>query len=114
MLLELQVPRMSDQVHDVSVEHVFVEAGARVDRGTRLVELRADLGSVAAQNCSPVIDFRLVANEAGWVRRVDVARGDAAAVGAAIVIVSSAPDEPLDVPATRALRVNVGVVPFAV
>lgn len=110
MLLELQVPGVTDLVREATVLRVLVEPGTRIERGTRLVEMRVNLGQVVAQNCTPVFDFRVVANEAGWVRSVNVAPGDIAATGSPLAVVSSVPDESPEGPVGRPLRVNVGVI----
>ena len=110
MLLLLHVPSVNDLMKDAEVLCVLAEPATRVERGTPLFEMRVDLSAAAAQNCSPTFDFRIVANEPGWVRRVDVVRGAVASVGAPLALLSSLPDEPIDGPASRALRVNLGVV----
>jgi pyruvate/2-oxoglutarate dehydrogenase complex dihydrolipoamide acyltransferase (E2) component len=110
MLLELQVPGVTELVREATVLRVLVEPGTHVERGTRLVEMRVDLGKVVAQNCTPVFDFRIVANEAGWVRSVSAAPGAVAQVGAPLAIVSSVQDESPEGAAARPLRVNVGVI----
>lgn len=114
MLFVLQVPTMNDRMLEATVLRVLVEPGTRIERGTPLVEMRVDLGAIFAQNCAPIFDVRVVANEGGWLRRVEVARGGVAAVGAPLAIVSSAPEESLEAPVARPLRVNIGVIPFIV
>ena len=111
MLLVLAIPRMSDLMTDATIARVFVEPGARFERGDPLFEMRIDLGAVAAQNCVPISYARVVAHEAGWLRRLDGEAGAVLGVGATLAIASTSPDEALEARATRPLRINVGVVP---
>ena len=111
MLLVLAIPRMGDLMTEGTIAHVFVEPGARFERGDPLFEIRIDLSAVAAQNCEPISFARVVAHEAGWLRRLDGEVGAVLEVGATLAIASTSPDEPVDASPQRPLRVNVGVVP---
>ena len=111
MLLVLAIPRMGDLMTEGTIARVFVEPGARFEPGDPLFEMRVDLSAVAAQNCDPVSYARIVAHEAGWLRRLDGEAGAVLGVGATLAMASTSPDEPLDASAQRPLRVNVGVVP---
>ena len=108
MLFGLQMPQMGEDMRWGVIRRVLVQPGARVELGTRLVEVEVDLSEVAEQNCAPISWFLIVAAESGWLRKMDGAAGDRRDVGSLLAIVSREEAEPLDGNRVdRPLRVNI-------
>jgi hypothetical protein len=112
MLLDLTLPAILEPEAETRVFRLLVERGARIERGTALLELQIDLSAVAAQNCPPVSHYRLVSLETGWVRAIVGSPGERRALGEQLMRVSTTVDEPVDGrPPARELRTSIaGIV----
>lgn len=84
--------------------------GARLEPGTALLDLRVDLSAGIAQDCPPVTTCRIVLGEGAWLRRHGIAPGIEIAPAAALALLSTEPDSPLDGSPARALRCTVAAV----
>lgn len=104
MIFEVVLQRAGDGMRDGTVHRLLARPGDAIRPGTPLLEVRVDFGAEKAQDCPPVIHYRLVSTERGHLRSWSAAPGDVLAVGAALGVVTSAPDEPAGGPAARALR----------
>jgi pyruvate/2-oxoglutarate dehydrogenase complex dihydrolipoamide acyltransferase (E2) component len=114
MILRLQMPKFGEEMRDGTIHRLLASPGARLDRGTPLLEVRVDLSAIAEQNCSPISIFRVVAAESGWLRTVQVTEGDRRSVGGTLATIAERPDDQQEldegeVP-TRPLRVSVATV----
>jgi hypothetical protein len=104
MILSLSLPRMGEQMHEGTIHKVLAKAGDALRPGTPLLEVRVDLGAAKAQDCPPLLFFRVIATERAVLRALDVAPGAVLQIGAACGIASSDPAESIEGPAARALR----------
>jgi hypothetical protein len=94
------------------ITRVDIAEGSALVMGSKLLEVRVDLSGAAPQDCPPIFYFRVVSNERGWVRRLSASVGEEKGVGEVLALVSTGPDEPLDGPPARSLRVsNAAVLP---
>lgn len=106
MILSLEMPRMGEQMASGVVEKRYVAEGSAIQPGSRLFDVRVDLGVIAPQDCPPVYTFRIVSREKGWVRQVAPSVGDLCKVGQVLALVSTEPQEPLTAAPGRHLRVT--------
>lgn len=107
MLLTLNLPLINPYMTHGSIGPVHARIGDALGIGAKLLDLEVDLTAAAPHDCPPISHFRLTARDKVWLRRLDVAKGDQAAVGASLALFSTEPDEPLDVEPARALRVAI-------
>ena len=104
MLLELKTPQIMPEMKEARIETVYARAGQALKVGDRILDVSIDLGSAFQLNCPPMSYYRLVAREKGWLRELNAAPGDLRAAGDVLARVSTEPDEPVDAPADRPLR----------
>ena len=107
MLLTLTLPRNNGLMISAVVETIHAAVGSELAPGAKVMDLTVDLSAVAAQDCPPISLYRIVFRDRAWLRRVAVARGEDAAVGALLAQFSTDPDEPLDGEPTRAVRIMI-------
>lgn len=111
MLLTLALPLLNDYMTHAVIKSIYTGEGARLEPGTKFIDLSVDLSRATARDCPPISYFRIVPRERVWVRRLTVAAGDEIAIGAPIGQFSADPDGPLDTEPARALRVTIaGIV----
>jgi hypothetical protein len=106
-MLELKLPHIHDLMTSAKVVAVHAQPGAALRPGARLLDVAVDLTPVAAHDCPPVSLYRIVLREVAWLRRLDVACGDEVAPGDSLAMLSSAPDDPLDVAPSRQARIAI-------
>ena len=112
LLLNLTLPRINPYMTTALIDAIHVAAGGALPVGGKLLDLTIDLRAAAPHDCPPVSHFRLVVRDQAWLRRLDVASGDTPAVGASLALFSTTPDEPLDGPVARQVRLAVaGIMP---
>jgi pyruvate/2-oxoglutarate dehydrogenase complex dihydrolipoamide acyltransferase (E2) component len=104
VILSLELPRMGDLMTRGVIETIHVAEGSPIQPGTKLFDVRVDLGSAADRDCPPVFVFRVVAREKGWLRRLCCAAGDVKAVGEQLARISTDANEPVDAPPGRTCR----------
>jgi len=103
---------MGQQMTSGTVTSLGIAAGDPLKVGSKLLDVRVDLSTAAPQDCPPIFYFRMVAREKGWVRKVAVSVGEEKSVGDVLALISTEPDEPLDGPVVRPLRVaSAAIVP---
>lgn len=112
MLLNLTLPRINPEMTTATIDRILIALGAAVPIGGKLLDLTVDLSAAAPHDCPPISHYRLVSRDRVWLRRLDVAAASEPEVGACLALFSTEPDEPLDGPPARALRVAVaGIIP---
>ncbi|MBS0410295.1 MAG: hypothetical protein JSR86_10305 [Proteobacteria bacterium] len=112
MLLSLLLPQINPYMTDAIVGVVHAAEGAAIPVGGKLMDLTVDLSAAAPHDCPAISHFRVTVRDRAFLRRLDVARGDTPRVGQPLALFSTEPDEPLDGPPARAVRVAiVGVIP---
>jgi hypothetical protein len=104
MILSLTLPRVGEQMHEGTIHKVLAKAGDALRPGTPLLEVRVDLGAAKAQDCPPLLFFRIIATERAVLRALDVASGAVIKVGAHCGTATSDADEDAAGPPARALR----------
>ena len=104
MILSLSLPRMGEQMHEGIIHKVLAKEGDVLRPGTPLLEVRVDLGAAKAQDCPPLLFFRIIATERAVLRALHVAVGDLLKVGAACGIASTDGADDASAPAARPLR----------
>jgi pyruvate/2-oxoglutarate dehydrogenase complex dihydrolipoamide acyltransferase (E2) component len=104
MILSLALPKVGAQMSRGAIHRVVAGVGDELRPGVPLLEVRVDLDSDKAQDCSPLYFFRVIATERGVLRALNVAVGDVVDAGAVIGAVTSTASESTEGTATRALR----------
>jgi hypothetical protein len=116
MILALSLPRFGDQMQEASIHRLLVKAGDALRPGTPLVEVRVDLGASKAQDCPPVMYFRIIATERGFLRTLDAVSGQVMAAGASLGVATTTAAEEFAGVSARPLRTTslaIQVDPFA-
>lgn len=110
MILGLTLPPLADMDASVTVHALHALPGAALVPGSRLLDLRLDLGASVQHDCPPVSFHRVVLRQRVWLRRLHVAVGQEVPTGARLGLFSTAPYEPEDGPVEGALRVSMAMV----
>jgi hypothetical protein len=111
LVLSLAVPRINVYMTSVIIDAIHAEVGAALPVGAKLLDLTVDLSAAALHDCPPIAHYRMIIRDRAWLRRLDVASGDEPQVGASLAVFSTEPDEPLDGPLQRQVRVAVAGIP---
>jgi hypothetical protein len=106
MLYSLELPRVLPAMTTALIERLSASSDGAVKAGDKILDLSIDLSAAFAQNCPPISYFRIVSRETVNLRKFLVGAGDSCEPGATLAIFSSEPDEPMDGPVTRSLRVS--------
>lgn len=106
MIYSLALPRVGDQMHEGTIHRLLAKAGDALRPGTPLLELRVDLGAAKAQDCPPLLFFRIIATERAWLRAISVAPGEVLPIGASFGRATSDPAEDDGGAPARALRTS--------
>jgi hypothetical protein len=110
LLLNLTVPRINDYMTTAIVDTIYSSEGEALPVGTKLFDLTIDLSRAVAHDCPPISYFRVVLRERAWLRRLSIAEGDEPATGEPLALFSTEPDESLDAPAARPVRVAIAAI----
>ena len=104
MILSLSLPRIGSQMQRGTIHKLIAEAGDELRPGTPLLELRVDLGTDTAQDCPPLMFFRIIATERAYLRRLYARAGAVHDVGSVLGITTSTRDESAEGIPARAMR----------
>jgi hypothetical protein len=106
MILEFKLPLINPHMSGARIE--YVHAGqAALKAGSKFLDVSVDLGSAFAQECPPISFYRFVMREPAWLREIRAVVGEYCAVEERIALFSTEPEESLDQPPARAVRVTV-------
>jgi len=104
MILALTLPRVGPQMHQGTIHKLLAKPGDELRPGTPLLEVRVDFGAAKAQDCPPLLFFRIIATERACLRSLDVSLGEVLDVGAKLGVATSDINEPTEGQAARVLR----------
>ncbi len=104
MLLELRLAEIVPGMSGATIECVHATAGDVLKPGAKLLDLSIDLSAAFAQECPPISFFRVILREPAVLRRIDAAPGQHCALGGVLALFSPSPEDPIDGPADRAVR----------
>jgi hypothetical protein len=104
LILAFTLPRVGSQMHQGTIHKLLVKAGDELRPGTPLLEVRVDLGAAKAQDCPPLLFFRIIATERACLRSLEVALGDVLDAGAKLGVATSDGTESFEGQPARALR----------
>jgi hypothetical protein len=107
LLLNLTLPRINEHMTSAVIETIYAEVGTALPLGAKLLDLSIDLSAVMPHDCPPVSLYRVALRDRVWLRKLAVAPGDDIAIGAAVALFSTEPDESLDGDPARAVRVTI-------
>lgn len=110
MLLRLVLPVTHEAMAAARIDAVHPAIDQELRPGARLFDFTVGLDAAAAHDCPPVTHYRMTSRETAWLRRIEVAEGETAAVGAPLALLSSSPDEPIDGEPGRGARVSVAAI----
>ena len=112
MILDFSLPQIMPQMTEAGVHSWLSTEGQKLEVGVALMELVVDLSALFVHDCPPISYYRVAVREPVWLRQVQAGKGASVAVGQVVARFSTTPDEPIDGPATRPLRVMIaGVIP---
>jgi hypothetical protein len=106
MILEFKLPLINPHMSGATIEFLHSGPGA-VKAGSKFLDVSVDLGSAFAQECPPISFYRFVMREPAWLRDIQAVPGRHYAVDERVALFSTDPDEALDQPAARGVRVTV-------
>ena len=112
MLNELRLARINPNMSAGVIECLYVEDGAALKVGDKLLDLSVDLSSGFAQFCPPVSYFRVVVREKVWLRKLLVEPGQNCDVGELLGIFSTEPDRTDDDTPARPLRITTAGIAY--
>jgi hypothetical protein len=104
VILALTLPQVGAQMHQGTIHRLLAKAGDELRPGTPLLEVRVDLGAAKAQDCPPLLFFRIIATERAYLRSLDVSHAEVLDVGAKLGVATSNSDESIEGQPARALR----------
>jgi hypothetical protein len=104
LILALTLPRVGSQMHQGTIHKLLAKAGDDLKPGTPLLEVRIDLGAAKAQDCPPLLFFRIIATERACLRSLDVSLGDVLDAGAKLGVATTDGTENFEGQPARALR----------
>ena len=110
MLLKLELPVTNEALGTARIDAVYPAIGQELGPGARLFDFTVGLDAASAHDCPPVTSYRMVLRERAWVLRIDVAKGETAAAGAALALLGSGPGEPVDGEAVRSVRTSLAAI----
>ncbi len=104
MILSLSLPRVGAQMQQGTIHKLLAKPGDQLRPGTPLLEVRVDLGTAKAQDCPPLVFFRIISTERAHLRSLDAELGAVLDVGAPLGVATTDGSESTEGPAARALR----------
>jgi hypothetical protein len=104
VILALTLPRVGAQMHQGTIHRLLAKAGDELRPGTPLLEVRVDFGAAKAQDCPPLLFFRIIATERAFLRSLNVSPAEVLDVGAQLGVATSSSDESIEGQPARALR----------
>lgn len=111
MIFELRLPVINPQMSGATLEYLH-STGGSLKVGSKLLDVSVDLGKAFAQECPPISYYRFVMREAVWLREIKVRPGQYSEVDDPIALFSSEPDEDLNQPIKRPVRVTVAGIMY--
>jgi len=109
MWLRVSLPPFAATGASIRIAQRHAATGDRLDRGAPLVDVTVDFSAGVFRDCPPVMTFRIVMQEAAWLRHLEILPGEAATPDAPIALLStdatSAPE-----PAAREARVTMASI----
>jgi hypothetical protein len=99
------MPQMGEAMSVGALHKIHVREGDALTPGSRTLVVRVDLSAGAPQDCPPVYCFQVFSRERVWVRRLMASVGEVRQVGNVLALFSTEPNEPIDGPVVRPLRV---------
>lgn len=106
MICDFRLPLVNPHMTGATIECVH-SGPAVLKAGSKLLDISVDLGRAFAQECPPVSFYRFVMREPAILRTIAARPGQYLAVEDLIALFSTEPDESLDQPAARAVRLTV-------
>jgi hypothetical protein len=111
MIYEFRLPLIVAQMTGATIESVHAKPGESLRMGSKLIDLSIDLSSAFAQECPPISFFRVVLREAAWLRKLSAEPGQFCHLDEVLAVFTTDPEEDLNGPAARAVRITVaGIV----
>jgi hypothetical protein len=107
LLLSLNLPQINPHMTNAIVDIIYGDVNAVIPVGGKLIDLIIDLSAAAPHDCPPISHYRLVSREQVWLRRLNVVPGDTPETGAQLALFSTEPEEALEGPPARQIRVTI-------
>jgi pyruvate/2-oxoglutarate dehydrogenase complex dihydrolipoamide acyltransferase (E2) component len=114
MITEFKLPLISPHMAEALIECFHAQPCSALKPGDKLLDLSVHLGANFAQDCPPISFYRVVIREKIILRQYRVAQGQTCKVGDVIAVFSTSPDESLDDPPQREVRIaTAGIIHHA-
>lgn len=107
MLLALTLPRIQPYMATAVIRRIYAVEGQPLEVGSKLFDLRVDIGAAAPHDCPPVSHYRFAMRERVWLRRLAVTEQDEVPLGAKLAEFSTTVEEPLAEQSVRAVRIAI-------
>jgi hypothetical protein len=107
VLLNLTLPRINEHMTTAVVRTIHAEVGALLPIGAKFIDLSVDLSAAMPHDCPPISLYRFALRDRVWLRKLAVAPGDGIAVGSAIALFTTSPDESIEGDPARSVRVTI-------
>jgi hypothetical protein len=105
MIYEFRLPLINPHMSGATIEYVH-SGPAALKAGSKFLDVSVDLGSAFAQECPPISFYRFVMREPAWLREIKAVPGQHYALEDQVALFSTDPEENLDQPAARGIRVT--------
>jgi hypothetical protein len=106
VIFDFRLPLISPHMSEALIECLYATPGSTLKRGDKLLDLSVDLSTNFAQDCPPISFYRVILGEKAVLRELRVARGKTCKLDEVIAVFSTEPDEPLDQPVQRGIRLS--------
>jgi pyruvate/2-oxoglutarate dehydrogenase complex dihydrolipoamide acyltransferase (E2) component len=110
MIFAIRMPRTGELMQVGTVHRLMAAEGAALRPGTPLLEVRVALEQSQAQDCPPLLFFRIIATERGFLRKLSAAPGDVLDVNSILGVATTTLEETSAGPAARGLRTTAVVI----
>jgi pyruvate/2-oxoglutarate dehydrogenase complex dihydrolipoamide acyltransferase (E2) component len=104
MIFEFRLPLISPHMSEALIECLYATPGSTLKTGDKLLDLSVNLSDSFSQDCPPISFYRIILREKAVLRAYRLACGESCKVGEVIAVFSTDPDETLDQPAQRGIR----------
>ncbi|APB98225.1 hypothetical protein A4F89_02165 [Polynucleobacter asymbioticus] len=93
MILSFKLPRIVENLCIYSVNNIYICEDEFVVRGTKLLDIKADLKSMLLHDCPSINFYRIVAQESAYLRRLFISPGQQIEVDSDLGIFSTEQSE---------------------
>ena len=102
MWLAIHLPTLDSDHAFGRLAKLHARVGSRIEAGDVLADVTIDLSAGVTRDCPPVTTWRIVLQEAGWLREMLLSPDGLAPPGSIVALMSTDPMSPREAPSRRA------------